>query len=115
MPEHVSEDDIERLAHGRLPTADSLRVQRHLFNCDLGLKRLIEIEYQIAVEEAIVGTRAPVPDERKPLFIVHDTGDGPVYSRAEKGGRAPLGEGTERHKGVCHHARGERVSGPVLR
>jgi hypothetical protein len=60
--------------------------QRHLFKCGPCLKRLLEIEYKLALEEALLGGGSPIPDKRKPLFIVHDTGDGFIYSRAEKTG-----------------------------
>jgi hypothetical protein len=84
MEAHVSETDIERLALGRLPTAKSIRVQRHLFKCGPCLQRLIGIEVQLAALELIAGDRAPMPEKSKPLFIVHDTADGFVYSRAEE-------------------------------
>ena len=87
MTTHVGESDIERLALGKLKTSESLRVQRHLFKCRPCLHRLIEIEVHLASRELIEGDRAPVADRRKPLFIVHDTADGMIYSRAERRGR----------------------------
>jgi hypothetical protein len=88
MAPHIPVIDILRLARGRLRREESVRVKRHIYTCSECLRLLIDIEYKLAVEEAIVGTRAPVPDEQEPLFIVHDTGDGLVYSRAEqKGGK----------------------------
>jgi hypothetical protein len=57
MPVHVSESDVERLALGRLTTPESLRVQRHLYECGPCLKRLIEIEYQLTLEEMVANER----------------------------------------------------------
>jgi hypothetical protein len=87
MPNHVPNRDIERLALGRLTTAESLRVQRHLFKCGDCLKHLLALEIMLAEKELLDGGGAPVPDPRKPLFIVHDTGDGFIYSKAERRGR----------------------------
>jgi hypothetical protein len=78
MTKHVSETRIEKLALGKLPTPDSIEVQRHLFNCGPCLHRLIEIEYALAALDLIV-PRGPAMNKRKPLFIVHDTADGFVY------------------------------------
>jgi hypothetical protein len=75
MSPHIPVVDIFRLVRGRLPREESLRVKRHIYTCSQCLGLLIDIEYSLDVAEAIAGTRAPVPDERKPLFIVHDTGD----------------------------------------
>jgi hypothetical protein len=72
---------------GRLATADSIRVQRHLLNCATCLRRLVEVEVLLAEVERIAGSRRPTPNLRKPLFIVHDTADGFIYSRAERRGR----------------------------
>ena len=87
MTAHVDESDIECLALGKLPTRESLRVQRHLFKCPSCLRSLVEIEVRLAARELIEGDHVPVADRRKPLFIVHDTADGMIYSRAERRGR----------------------------
>jgi hypothetical protein len=80
------EQEIEDLSFGRISTVDAIRLQRHLFKCEACLHRLIEIETVLAVAERVVDL-TPIVDERKPLFIVHETGDGMIYSRAEKRGR----------------------------
>src|SRR4051794_9450416 len=87
MSNHVAETDIERLALGRLTTSESLRVQRHLFKCGDCLKLLLALEILLAEKELLDGDGSPVPDSRKPLFIVHDTADGFIYSKAERRGR----------------------------
>ena len=87
MATHVPEWEIERLALGRLTTAESLRVQRHLFKCGPCLQRLLALEILLAQKELLDGNGSPAPDKRKPLFIVHDTGDGFIYSKTERRGR----------------------------
>jgi hypothetical protein len=90
------------LATGRAPTTNSIALQQHLFNCPSCLAKLLQLE---AVNEITVQSNpyTPLPDCRKPLFVVHDTADGPVYSRAEKRGR----------KWVARHW-GEELSGMRL-
>jgi hypothetical protein len=85
MKTHPTDSTLHRLSCGRLTTAASLRLQRHLFNCSNCLNRLLEIE---VINEGIDGiaTLRPKVDKRKPLFIVHDTGDGMIYSRADRRG-----------------------------
>jgi hypothetical protein len=78
---------------GRMPTAESTRVQRHLFRCGPWLHRLIEVEVKLDVMDLIQPDRSPVPDKRKPLYITHYTGDGFLYSRAERRG----------HKWIARH------------
>jgi anti-sigma factor RsiW len=48
MSAHVRQTDLERLARGELSTTESSRVQRHLFDCDFCLSRLIEIQSRLA-------------------------------------------------------------------
>jgi hypothetical protein len=86
MRAHIPEIAIERLALGTLSRAKSLRVQRHLLACGPCLRRLVEVEGQLA-EKGLVYARVLVPGLRKPLHIVHDTADGFIYSRAERRGR----------------------------
>src|SRR3954465_866570 len=107
MATHVSETDIESLALGRLATADSIRVQRHLFKCGDCLKRLLALEILFAQKELLDGDRSPPPDPRKPLFVVHDTGDGFIYSKTERRGRKWLA----RHWG--EHLNGGRECGTM--
>jgi hypothetical protein len=83
MTTHVSENVIKKLALGGLPVADSIRVQRHLFNCRTCLRQLIEIEFAMPHSD-LVTFRFPVVNTRKPLFIVHDTADGFVYCQTVK-------------------------------
>jgi hypothetical protein len=86
---HVDEDQLQRFALGRLSTSESLRIQRHLFNCKPCLKRLVELEYKLGLQEKTGTGRAAVsaPHRRKPLFIRHDTADGFIYCRVERYGR----------------------------
>jgi len=50
MATHPSETEIERLAFGRLATAESLSLQRRPFNCGACLMRLIEFDYLLTLE-----------------------------------------------------------------
>jgi len=82
---HASEDEIENLALGRLATADSIRVQRHLYKCGHCLRRLIRTAVILA-QEGLAHEPDPTADRRKPLFLVHDTADGLIYLRTERQG-----------------------------
>jgi hypothetical protein len=82
---HPSDQSLERLSLGRMTTVESLRAQRHLFNCAPCLKRLLAIEVQLAIGESL--WPEAVPTSAKPLFVRHDTGDGFIYSRVEQRGR----------------------------
>lgn len=95
MRHEVSDDQIEKLAIGKLTTHESIQVQRHIYNCPDCLQRLIEITY---IQELVGLGPKPlcVPKTRKPLSFVHDTADGFVYSKVERRGRNWIG----RHWGV---------------
>jgi hypothetical protein len=41
----------------------------------------------LAVQVLLDGDGSPVAEKRKPLFIVHDTDDGFIYSKTERRGR----------------------------
>lgn len=71
----------------RLTTVEWVRVQRQLFKCGDWLKRLLAVEVLLAEIELVPGDGSLVPNKRKPLFIVHDTSDGFIYSQTERRGR----------------------------
>ena len=52
MSAHLHQPDIERLARRRASAADCPRVHRHLFQCELCLRRLIDAEVRLAAESA---------------------------------------------------------------
>jgi hypothetical protein len=86
--QHPTDDALRALTLGQLTTAESLRAQRHLFNCGNCLKRLIEAEMLLALAEGAVVPESPlVYDSRECLFVRHDTADGFIYSRVERSGR----------------------------
>jgi hypothetical protein len=89
MAHHPADERLQALTLGTLTTAESIRVQRHIFNCPDCLKRLIAIGFAVALKDAEgrAGSRSAKPDMRKPLFIRHDTADGFIYSRVEKRGQ----------------------------
>src|SRR5262249_31404078 len=80
MAKHIAEKNIENLALGRLRTHDSIRVHRHLYTCSACLKHLIEITFALALKGLTPKTKL-LSDARKPLYIVHDTADGFIYSK----------------------------------
>jgi anti-sigma factor RsiW len=85
---HPAYETLQALTRGTLTTAQSLRAQRHIFQCPDCLKRLIEIEMLLALEDAQAAPHElPKPDMRKPQYIRHDTADGFIYSRVERRGR----------------------------
>lgn len=92
MSVHPRVAELESFSLGRLRSAKSLQVQRHLFNCPPCLGRLVEIERRLPQHQQ---RQAPVVNLRKPLVVVHDTVDGMVYSRAIRQGRKWLA----RHRG----------------
>jgi anti-sigma factor RsiW len=83
---HTTEDEIEQLALGTLTTQDSIRVQRHIFDCPNCLKRLIEIAYRQELQ-GLGPKPMQIPKTRKPLSFVHDTADGLIHSKVERRGR----------------------------
>ena len=87
---HSTEDQMERLALGKLPTHESIQIQRHIFGCPDCLRKLIEITY--LQELAGLGPEPLcVPTTRKPLSFVHDTADGFIFSNVERRGRKWIG------------------------
>jgi hypothetical protein len=86
MSHSISDEQIENLATGKLTTHESIQVQRHIYDCPDCLRRLIEVTF--VQELAGVGPKPLcVPSTRKPLWFVHDTADGFVYSKVERRGR----------------------------
>ena len=82
---HPGDEALESLARGTLATAESLRLQTHIFHCPDCLQRLIKVEMLLMLEDAFAEPRhALKPDMRRPLFIRHDTADGFIYWRVEK-------------------------------
>ena len=65
-PHAISDDQIEDLALGKLPTPKSIEVQRRIYECPECLKRLIEITY-IQELAGLGPTPLCVPTVRKPL------------------------------------------------
>jgi hypothetical protein len=55
--------------------------------CGDCVKRLLAQEILLAQKELLDGDGSSVWDVCKPVFIVHDTGDGFIYSKAERRGR----------------------------
>ena len=86
VQQHISKQNMESLALGRLPTQASISVQRHLYQCGKCLQRLVEITFGLALDR-VTPEALPVVSKRKALFIVHDTADGFIYSRTERRGR----------------------------
>jgi len=85
---HPGDQALQDLALGKLTTAESLRLQKHIFDCPDCLQRLIKTEMDLMLADAFAESRhTPTPYPRKPLFIRHDTADGFIYSRVEKRGR----------------------------
>jgi hypothetical protein len=86
MLKHTSVVDMTKLAMGQLPTPKSIRVQRHISQCEPCLRQLVERTIGLALLG--LGPEILVPvNHRRPLFIVHDTADGFVYARTEHRGR----------------------------
>jgi hypothetical protein len=83
---HPTLAELQGLSMGRVPTSESIRLQRHLFDCPPCLYQLLELEAVNEIAERL-NSHTPKADRRKPLFVVHDTGDGLIYSRAERLGR----------------------------
>jgi hypothetical protein len=86
MKVHPKDTKLEDLLLRRLPNTSSLRLQRHLFKCSPCLQRLTEIEKSLGLMERSTD-RSQLTSRRKPLFIVHNTIDGPVFSQAKRRGR----------------------------
>ena len=87
---HVTEPQIGKLALGKLPTDESIQVQRHISKCPECLQRLIEITLIQELQRA--GPKPPcVATTRKPLSFAHDTADGFIYSTVERCGRKWIG------------------------
>jgi hypothetical protein len=82
---HPTNLNLERLATGRTSSAQSIDLQRHLYTCEDCLYRFLVLEFLYETAEQLA-TRAPKVDKRRPLYIVHDTGDGMIYSRTMKDG-----------------------------
>lgn len=89
MSHAISEQQIEDLAFGKLPTHKSIQVQRHIYECPDCLRRLIEITY-IRELQGLGPKPLCLPKTRKLLSFVHDTADGFIYSKVERRGRECL-------------------------
>jgi hypothetical protein len=83
---HPTPAKLQCLSMGRLTTVESLRLQRHLFRCSSCLRQLIEFEAVNEIAEKLY-SHPLTPDRRKPLFVVHDTADGMIYSQSTRNGR----------------------------
>src|ERR1051325_870004 len=81
-----SDERIRNLAFGRLSRSESISVQRHIIECPDCLRRLTKIA---ANQQTQASNRNPlcVRTARKPLYFVHDTADGFIYSKVERRGR----------------------------
>jgi hypothetical protein len=92
---HTTTQELEGLSSGTIPATHSRRVQRHLCNCIPCFRRLIDLE-------SSTGCRRPLlqPDSTRPIYFVHYTADGLIYSRAQRSGRT----------WVAHHW-GSRLNG----
>jgi hypothetical protein len=91
---HIPLKKIEDLALGKLSTQESLVVQRHLYHCGPCLQHLVEITF---CQEALgLGpTPLAIPNQRIPLYMIHDTADGLIYSKVDRRG----GKWVARHWG----------------
>jgi hypothetical protein len=83
MP-HISDEKIAGLALGKLPTAESIRLQRHLCACGPCLCRLVKFEFALAFTDEITPPRLSIVDMDVPLYIRHHTADGFIYARVER-------------------------------
>jgi len=90
---HLSETVVQDVALGTSPRGQSLRAQQHMRKCASCLAWLIAVEAQLGAARDPSLLR--VPERRHPLFAVHDTIDGLIYSRAELSD----GEWSARHWG----------------
>jgi hypothetical protein len=79
---HPTRQELRCFSLGTLSAA--VRLQRHLAKCPQCLHRLLDIEETLPSAET---DHCSKPNSRKCVFIVHDTGDGMIYCRAEKRGR----------------------------
>ena len=85
---HPGDQALQDLALGKLTTAESLRLQKHIFDCPDCLQRLIKTEMDLMLADAFAESRhTATPHPRKPLFVRHDTADGFIYCRVKKRGR----------------------------
>jgi hypothetical protein len=90
MSHAISDEQIEDLATGKLPTHESIQVQQHIYECPDCLRRLIEITY--IQELAGLGPKPLcIPTAGKPLSFIHDTTDGLIHSNVERRGRKWIG------------------------
>jgi hypothetical protein len=92
---HPGDEALRALTLGKLTTADSLRVQKHAYDCRDCLRRLIEVETLLAIADDESPPYRLMPDMAKPLSMRHDTADGFIFSRVERCGKKWL----ERHWG----------------
>jgi hypothetical protein len=82
---HPADEALQALTLGTLTTAQSLRVQRHIFHCPDCLTRLISNDILLMLEDAHPLHDLPRSDMRQSTR--HDTVEGFVYSRVERRGR----------------------------
>jgi hypothetical protein len=92
---HPTDEEIRELTLGKLTTAQSIRVQRHIYHCSDCLRRLIEADLPLVIADAVMPPHSIKPDVSRPVFTRHDTADGFIYSRVERKGRRWI----ERHWG----------------
>ena len=93
--DHPSDSVVEALTLGTLRTAHSLEVQRHIYNCPDCLMRLIAAEAILASDDEWDPPMSLKPDISKPVYLMHDTADGFIYSRVQREGQ----KWVERHWG----------------
>jgi hypothetical protein len=93
--DHPTDQALQSLTLGKLTTANSLAVQKHIYNCPACLKRLVEAEMLLALADVEAPPHQLKPDVTKPLSVRHDTADGFIYSQVARRGDKWL----ERHWG----------------
>ena len=87
MTKHVTQDDLEKLALGKLRTVDSIRAQRHIFNCGDCLGRLVHTTFVLAQRGLTPPEPIALVPKRRRMSFVHDTADGLIFSKSERQGR----------------------------
>ena len=68
---HLQEPEITRLSTGRLSEADTARVYRHVDECEVCLRRLIEAEYRLASVDSAEQAHVSNEHEADLHTIVH--------------------------------------------
>jgi hypothetical protein len=79
---HPTTQELESLSSGNIPATHSRRIQRHLFKCIPCFLRLIDLESSKRCRQ-----RPLQVESNEPIYFVHYTADGPVYSHAQQSER----------------------------